>query len=179
MVEIIFESHGTTTDNEAHRASGWFDAELSDLGAAQGKELGERYQNEKFDAVFCADQKRASDTAGLAFEGREFPIVIDSRLRECNYGDLNHHLSSEVDIEKPKRIDVPFPGGESYNQTNERMKSFLGDLLKDYDGKRVMIIGSRATQYGLECWILGKSIDSVISAPWKWQPGWTYTLKEI
>lgn len=179
MVEIIFESHGTTTDNEEHRASGWFDAELTELGVMQGKELGDRYKNEKLDAVFCADQKRASDTARLAFGSREFPIIIDPRLRECNYGDLNHHPSSEVDPEKPKHIKVPFPNGESYSQTNERMKAFLCDLLKNYEDKRVMVIGSRATQYGLECWILGKPIEEVIPAPWKWQPGWIYQLREV
>ena len=37
------------------------------------------------------------------------------------------------------------------------MKSFLEELLKNYDGKKVMIIGHRATQYGLEHWIKGLS----------------------
>lgn len=32
MIEIIFESHGTAYDNEAHKASGRFDVELSPLG---------------------------------------------------------------------------------------------------------------------------------------------------
>ena len=71
---------------------------------------------------------------------------------------------------------MPFPGGESYQQAADRMKSFLDDLARDYDGKKVMIIGHRATQYGLEHWILGKSLEEIIPAPWKWQPGWTYEL---
>ncbi|MFA7170132.1 MAG: histidine phosphatase family protein [Candidatus Paceibacterota bacterium] len=52
MVTIIFESHGTTSDNEAKISSGWFDVDLSDLGRKQAEELGERYNNDKFDSIF-------------------------------------------------------------------------------------------------------------------------------
>ena len=51
MVRIIFESHGTTFDNEAHRASGWFDVDLSPLGEQQACELGACYRGQHLDAV--------------------------------------------------------------------------------------------------------------------------------
>ncbi len=176
MITIIFEAHGTTFDNEAHLSSGWNDVELSPLGVQQSKEMGERYKEDHFDAIFCSDLKRAVNSAKLAFDGK-FPIVADQRLRECDYGDMTQHPSAEVDAEKPKRIQEPFPNGESYEQTTARMKSFLDELKQKYDGKRVMIIGHRATQYGLEHLILGKPLEEVIPAPWKWQPGWKYELK--
>jgi broad specificity phosphatase PhoE len=179
MIEIIFEAHGTTLDNEAHLASGWNDVELSDLGKQQSREMGERYKNEDFDAIFVSDFKRAVDSAKIAFEGRTFSIVQDDRLRECNYGDLTQHPSLEVDPEKPNRINTPFPNGESYTQTTERMRSFLQFLSENYAGKRIMIIGHRATQYGLENLILGKPLQQVIPEPWSWQPGWVYQLTEI
>lgn len=176
MTTIIFEAHGTTFDNEAHRASGWNDVALSTLGEQQSREMGERYKDNHFNAIFCSDLKRAVDSAKIAFEGK-FPIISDRRLRECDYGDMAQSPSEQVDAEKPKRIDTPFPNGESYEQTLARMKSFLDDLKTHYDGKRVMIIGHRATQYGLEHWILGKPLMEIIPAPWKWQPGWTYQLR--
>ena len=177
MVTIIFESHGTSFDNEAHLASGWDDVELSPVGKQQSKELGARYHNEHFDAIFCSDLKRSVETATIAFVGRDLDIRIDPRLRECNYGDLTKAASDVVDLEKPKRIHEPFPNGESYEHTCTRMKSFLDEVLRDFDGKRIMIIGHRATQFGLEWWIKGLSIETVIETPWKWQPGWTYHLK--
>lgn len=178
MVTIIFESHGTTTDNEKHLASGWADVELSELGILQSKEMGQRYVNDHFDAIFCSDLQRSYKSAEIAFTNW-FPIIRDVRLKECNYGDLTQHSSKEVDPEKPKRIKTPFPNGESYEQTTARMRSFLQDLLKNYNGKRVMIIGHRATQYGLECLINMTSLEQVIPAPWKWQPGWEYKLDNI
>ena len=176
MVTIIFEAHSTTKDNEAHLSSGWNDVELSELGLKQSKELGERYAKENFDAVFCSDLQRSYKTAEIAF-GDRFEIIKDRRLRECNYGDLTRHPSGEVDIEKPNHIKSSFPNGESYEQTSVRMKDFLDDLAKNYNGKKVMIVGHRATQYGLEYWIFGKELSEIIATPWKWQPGWTYELK--
>lgn len=175
MVNIIFEAHGTTLDNEAHLSSGHFDVELSELGKQQSKELGERYEDQKFDAIFCSDLQRSYKTAKLAF-GNKYPIVQDPRLRECDYGDLTRHNSEEVDKEKINRIHEPFPNGESYEQTNKRMSDFLEDLKKNYDGKKVMIIGHRATQYGIETKINNKTLEDLVSNPFKWQPGWSYEL---
>ena len=164
-VEIIFEAHGTTHDNEAHLSSGHNDVELSPLGVQQSKEMGERYRDDHFDAIFCSDLQRAYKSAEIAF-GDKFSIIKDARLRECDYGDLTRRPSDEVTPKKSKRIHEPFPNGESYEQTSERMKSFLQDLLRDYNEKRVMIIGHRATQYGLEHWIKGFPLEEIISAPW-------------
>ena len=179
MVEIIFEPHSTTFDNENHVLSGWNDVGLSDLGKSQSVELGERHKNENFEVIFCSDLQRSYIAAEIAFADRKVNIIKDSRLRECNYGDLTGQLSLEAEPKKVNHISVPFPNGESYEQTTERVGNFLRDLLKNYDGKKVIIIGHRATQYGLEYWIKGVPIEKIVSAPWKWQPGWTYILDEI
>lgn len=179
MIKIIFESHGTTFDNENYLSSGWFDVELSPLGIKQAKELGERYSDENFDAIYCSDLQRSYKTAETAFNGRNFIIIKDKRLRECDYGDLTKHPNEEVELEKENRIAVSFPNGESYERTLKRIKSFLEDLLKKYDGKKIMIIGHRATQYGLEYWIKGVSIQKAVTDPWSWQAGWEYNFNKI
>ncbi len=179
MITIIFESHGTTYDSEKSVSSGHADAKLSSLGKKQAKELGKRYEDKNLDAVFCSDLSRSYKTGKIAFRERNVPIVKDKRLRECDYGDLTQHSSKEVEPFKIKHIKTPFPNGESYEQAAERMRSFLQDLLKDYDGKTVMIIGHRATQYGLEHWIKGLPLKDIIVIPFKWQPGWTYCLEKL
>ena len=113
MISIIFEAHATTLDNEAHLASGHGDPGLSPLGEKQARELGERYDNQDFDVIFCSDLQRSYKTAEIAF-GKKFPIIKDKRLRECDYGDLTSHLSDEVEPLKVEHISVPFPTGESY-----------------------------------------------------------------
>ncbi len=52
MIEIIFESHATTYDNEQRIASGHYDVDLSEAGVDQARELGIRRAGEQFDAIF-------------------------------------------------------------------------------------------------------------------------------
>lgn len=179
MVTIVFESHGTTFDNEKDLSSGHFDAQLSQLGERQARELGERYAAEHFGAIFCSDRERAWRTGEIAFAGRNIPIIKDARLRECDYGDLTRHPGKEIERVKGEYVTTPYPNGESYEQRAAFMKSFLEELLQRYNGKRVMIIGHRATQYGLEHWIKGVPLYDAVVAHWKWQPGWTYILKTL
>jgi len=176
MIKIIFEAHGTTFDNEAHLASGHNDVALSPLGEKQSREMGERYRNDNFDAIFCSDLQRTYKSAEIAF-GNRWPIIKDARLRECDYGDFTQKSSEEVDKQKPRRINEPFPNGESYTQTTIRIKNFLEDLIKKYDGKRIMIIGHRATQFGLENIINHIPLEQITATHFKWQPGWAYEFR--
>lgn len=176
MITIVFESHSTSVDNEQDIASGLNDMPLSNLGLKQAKDLGERYQDQVFDAVFCSNQQRSYRTAEIAFGNRDFPIIRDPRLRECDYAHLNGAPKAQVDAVKGQHIHEPFPGGESYEQTTEKMQSFLNELAQNYNGKKVMIIGSRATQYGLEHLINQVPLAEAVTAPWGWQPGWIYYL---
>lgn len=178
MIKIIFESHCTTFENEAGRVSGHIDAELSPLGRKQAKELGKRYENDHFDAIFCSDLQRSYLSAGIAF-GDKWPIIKDKRLRECDFGDMTLHPEEEVDKEKIQHITLPFSKGESYEQVADRMRSFLEFLLTNYEGKKIMIIGHRATHYGLEHWVRKLPLKEIVSFPWNWQPGWVYEFNTI
>lgn len=178
MVTITFESHATTIDNEAGRASGWNDVALSKAGEQQACELGKRRAGQHFDAIFCSDLQRAYKTAELAF-GNIFPIIRDKRMRECDYGSMTLAPRGSMEAFREQAITKPFPGGESYQDSSRRMRAFLQDLLQKYDGKTVMVIGHRATQYGLEEHALGKPLREVVLAPWAWQPGWAYQLTQL
>lgn len=177
MIEIVFEPHATTKDNEAKRASGWNDVQLSELGIQQAKGLGERRQLEDFDAVFCSDLQRAYKTATIAFGENTSKIFMDWRLRECDYGDFTGKPNEIIEAERPKRVTMPFPHGESYQQTADRMRSFLGDLSKKRGGQRVLLIGHRATHYALDHWINEIPLEEAVVQKFTWQPGWEYQLK--
>ena len=175
-VSIIFATHATSLDNERGIASGWADVDLSALGIAQAHELGTRYAQDRFDAVFCSDQRRAYRTAAIAFGDRDIPIIADWRLRECDYGTVTRQPMAEVERAKASYVTIPFPEGESYEQAAARVGEFLQELRTRYPGGRVLIIGSRATHYALEHWINSVPLRQAVTAPLRWQPGWKYEL---
>ncbi len=163
MVTIIFESHGTTFDNENGVSSGWFDARLSPQGAEEAKALGRKYADDQFDAVFCSDLKRAHQTATIAFDFDPKLIFSDWRLRECNYGQYTQVARQEVGDQKLLHIQEPFIDGESYSQVADRVASFLNDLKAGWSGKRVMIIGHGGTWACLELLLNNKPLEQSLS----------------
>jgi broad specificity phosphatase PhoE len=179
-VQITYFVHGTTTDNERHVSSGWRDVELSDLGLEQSHKLRDLTPTANFDAVFCSDLRRATDTAKIAF-GDRFPVIPDARLRECNYGRLNGASSDIVEpMQEDECIYNKFPEGESYEDVKARVADFLEFLKKNHHGNRVAIVAHKAPQLALDVLIKDKTWKQALAEDWRkthaWQPGWDYTL---
>lgn len=178
MLTLFYSPHMTSVDNEAGRASGHADVPLSALGRKRAQELGQHYATKTMNAVFCSDLQRASTTAEIAFSARALPLVPDARLREYDYGDLTQYPTAQVEEEFSRCITEPFPHGESLLMVVERVGSFLRDVLQEYDGKTIAVIGHRATRYGLEYWCGDTSLEEIVRTPWPWLeiPIWRYEL---
>ena len=178
-IKITYFVHGTTKDNEKGISSGWVDVELSDLGIKQSIELKEKIDINKFDVVFCSDLIRAVNSAKLTFENF-VPIIIDERLRECNYGIHNADKSYIVEPLQEKCFYKRFPNGESYEDVKLRINDFLEDLKKNYDGKNVAIVAHKAPQLALDVILKNKTWEEAFKEDWRktksWQPGWEYII---
>lgn len=178
--KIIYFVHGTTLDNELKLCSGWNDVKLSDLGIKQASNLGKvsRERNDNFDIIFTSDLLRAIDSSNIAFPNVN--KIIDDRLRECNYGELDGKKKSLVIYEE--HIDISFPNGESLIDVENRVRDFLEYVKKEYFGKTIGIVAHRAPQLALEVIINGKSWKEAIEFDWRktgdWQPGWEYIIKD-
>jgi broad specificity phosphatase PhoE len=175
-VRLIYETHSTSTDNEAGRASGHNDPDLSPLGEQQASELGERRARDRISAVYCSDLLRARRTAEIAFGGTEVPIIQDPRLRECDYGQMNGAPADEVHSVRGDHVTEPFPAGESCADVVTRVASFLDDLRRDHPKDTVLIIAHRAPHHALEHLLNGHDLTALATGAWSWQPGWEYDL---
>lgn len=179
MIKITYFVHGTTTDNQADISSGWKDVELSELGIKQSEELPDQ-NSTKFNAVFCSDLQRARISAEISFKDKH-PIIIDERLRECNYGDYNGKPSEIVEPIQKVSINKPFPNGESYEDVKKRIQDFLNDIKEEYDGKQIAVVAHKAPQLSLDVILKGMTWEDAFANDWrkvgKWQPGWKYKLK--
>ncbi len=175
-IDIIYETHSTSVDNESGIATGWLPGELSETGRSQARELGLRRAHDEIATVFVSDLARAVETASIAFADTNMPIVQDARLRECNYGDLNGAPVDVVAAERARRIDTPFPGGQSYRDVVDQTAAFLHDVGRDWEGKQVLIVAHSANRWALDCLLNGRNLKGLVDAPFEWQEGWRYVL---
>src|SRR4051812_19249490 len=104
-VEIIYETHSITTDNEVGTATGWLPGRLSEDGRRLAHELGERHRDDNLAAIIVSDLARAVETAEIAFAGSDIPMHQDARLRECNYGTLNGMPVARLAAARSHHID--------------------------------------------------------------------------
>lgn len=176
-IELVYETHSITTDNEAGVATGWLPGLLSAAGRESAAELGARRRRDGIDVVYVSDLERALETARIAFADEPLSMVIDARLRECNYGRLNGMPRAQLELERERHIAEPWPGGESYLDVVARTAALLEDVAGRWDGSRVLLIAHSANQWAIEHLLLGEDLRTLVAAGMTWQPGWTYRLQ--
>jgi 2,3-bisphosphoglycerate-dependent phosphoglycerate mutase len=174
-IRIVFETHSTTEDDENGVATGWLPGRLSKVGREQAAELGRRRADDGIAAVFSSDLARATQTAAIAFAGTGIPVLLDWRLRECDYGELNGSSARDLEWHRPEHVDQPYPGGESWQQAAARVRSFVTDLPRRWSYQRVLVIGHVATRWGLDHVLTGERLEDLVRRDFAWQEGWEYT----
>jgi broad specificity phosphatase PhoE len=174
-VDVVFETHSLSEDNEAGRATGWLDGRLSARGRDLARELGERHRAVPPDAVLTSDLGRALETVGIAFDSTGVPVLHDWRLRECDYGELNGG-PAEVVRAGARHVDDPYPGGESWRAALTRVDGCLDDVAARWDGARLVIVGHVATKWALDRRVHGTPLEELVATPFEWREGWRYVL---
>ncbi len=177
-VQIIFETHALSEDNERGLATGWLPGRLSERGRTLARELGERRVTAGVAVVFTSDLRRALETVELAFAGSGPPVLVDWRLRECDYGSLNGAPARQVHRERQRHLTIPYPGGESWDEAIRRVGRFLGDMPLRWSGQRVLVIGHVATRWAFDHLINGVPLEDLIEDDFVWRAGWEYALDE-
>ena len=175
-LSVVFETHSTTVDNERGVATGWLPGELSERGRSHAAALGRRRSDDDLAAVFCSDLARAEQTARIAFAGSSVPVLLDWRLRECDFGRRSGMPAAELHAGRRAHLDVPYPGGESWRQAVTRVGWFLEDVRRRWDGQRVLVIGHVATRWGLDHLLNGTPLEELADENFAWQEGWEYRL---
>lgn len=178
-MKITYFVHSITEDNEKGLATGWMQGKLSEEGTKRAIGLKQDLSNRDFDAVFCSDLERAIQSTELFFD-KKFPVFIDWRLRECNYGDHDGKPAAEFKKNREQEyITKPYPSGESYRDVENRIKRFLDDVCRlNYD--HVAIVAHQAPQLALDVLLKKQSWEEAIENDWRktksWQPGWEYSI---
>lgn len=148
-MDIIFARHCQTAWNAEGRIQGHADIPLNDLGRRQAKELSQRLAAVKISKVYSSDLSRAIETAQHVQNSPLGFVILDRRLRECHFGELNGMTKDEANARygpsfwhelKTKRgftddYDFADLGGENRGQVLGRQIAFLDELVKEFNDR--------------------------------------------
>jgi alpha-ribazole phosphatase len=149
LARLLLVRHGLTEFNEDRRFMGYSDIELSAAGRQQAERLRDYLTDEKIDAVYSSDLKRAVEMAEIICEGRGLEIIACPELRECNYGTCEGLTFSEINDSYPHvaekcinfTLDLEFPEGEHFTDFFERTSCFI-DRLKEHGPSDTVLVSS-------------------------------------
>jgi broad specificity phosphatase PhoE len=138
---IYIFRHGETDWNKDRRLQGHTDIPLNAKGRSQALVLKEFFSAHPIDAMLTSDLKRARETAELAINSLNVPLIVEPRLRETNLGDAEGLTQTEVAAQFGKEIwegwcslspdfhHFRFPNGETKSELLRRVTSALEEFL--------------------------------------------------
>jgi broad specificity phosphatase PhoE len=101
-------------------------------------------------------------------------VLLDWRVRECDYGRMNGKPAAEVHA-TVDGVDQRFPGGESWREAVDRCDAALADLDRRWPPAehRVLVIGHMATYWAVRRRYDGMPLEE-LGRDFTWQEGWTF-----
>lgn len=119
---------------------------LTPLGRDQARALGERLRGERVAGVVCSELARAVQTAELAASVLGLPVTVREGLQEFPAGD---YLGREYDhtfFDGMVRswlagdLVAGVPGGETGQETADRVLAVLDRVADEYRGETVLVV---------------------------------------
>lgn len=144
MTRLLLIRHAEPEDDVRGRCYGRLDIGLSPTGLAGAKRLAESLRDVELERVYASPRRRAVQTAA-ALGGTP---VVDDRLRELDFGELEGRTYDEIEREQPtlfrRWMEAPtlvrFPGGESYAELRKRVAAAVDDVVAAHSGRTVALV---------------------------------------
>ncbi|MDE5764279.1 MAG: histidine phosphatase family protein [Ruminococcus sp.] len=142
-MNIYSTRHGQTDYNKAETVLGTTDIPLNSTGIRQAERLAEEVECiGNIDIIIASPMLRAQTTAKAVAEKCGIKIITENRLREWNYGMYEGKSRfTEGFAESKHEFGVRMGrSGESLLQLAHRVYSALDDIIKDYNGRNILIV---------------------------------------
>ena len=140
-MRLILIRHGETIENIQGICQGQMDGTLSSEGLQQVQKLAERLKNEKIDAIYTSDLKRAVDTTSEIIKHHsQTPLNTDKRLRERYFGSYQ----GKIFPENRKELTIPIDA-ENDKKLFERVVDFYKEVSLKHREQAVLIVSHGVT----------------------------------
>lgn len=159
-VDVVLVRHGATDWNLQRRCQGSTDRELSEAGIRQAEQLAAVLRDEKFDAVYSSNLRRARQTAELIGRPHALAVQVEEDLRELDHGELEGLTFHEIQSRygefltrwRTEPAEIRVPGGERLADVAERAWNGLHGILQRHPAaKRILAVSHNFPILGIIC----------------------------
>ena len=188
-LKIYLFRHGETHYNKNHIFTGWKDSRLTKEGIINAKTVAKKLRNKRFQVAFQTHLSRSKETLKyvLKYHPECTRIITDDRMLERSYGDLQGmkhstfiklHGKTLFDIYH-RSYDVPPPNGESMKMVEQRVLSFINDLIPFMKKRRINVAISAHgnSMRPFRRYFEGLSIKEMMKLENPWDDYFEYTIE--
>ena len=151
---LVLVRHGQSEWNAKNLFTGWKDPDITSVGTKEAINAGSliKQRDLQFSMMFTSALKRAQITGQIILdilEQTDIKVVKNQALNERNYGDLSGLNKNDARKEWGEEqvhiwrrsYDVPPPGGESLEDTSERVLPYFNSsiLPKIIQGENILV----------------------------------------
>ncbi len=129
-MKLYILRHGQTDYNLQGRFQGQIDIPLNENGKNQAIEALKIFKDVDIDVIFSSPLSRAKDTVKKISEYKNIDIIIDNRIIERSFGNLEGKYS----VDNLEKYNI-----ENMMHLKQRVFSFLNDIIKEYNDKNVLV----------------------------------------
>lgn len=153
MTKVILVRHGQTEWNILGKYQGHSDIDLSALGLEQANLLTQRFANQKIDAIYASDLKRAIKTAEGIANTHQLSLHIIPELREISFGDwegldyntINSKWPGEMECFFNNADSVVIPNGETFCEVEQRSCNVVQKIIEHHPDQTIVIVSHGGT----------------------------------
>ena len=173
MVTVYIVRHCEALGNLARVFQGQTDYDITEKGAKQLECLAKRFENIHIDKVYASPLTRTQKTAKSVADPKGLPIVLDERLREIHFGDFENAPYDDFKNLYPeygeKWLNTPWefetPNGEKMTEIYERIWEAFKDIIKENEGKAVLLASHGCAIRNLLCHAVFNDIKRLTDLP--------------
>ena len=166
--------HGESTCHREKKMSNDFKSDnchLTPMGKKQIRKVALALKKERIDFIISSDFLRTRETAEIVAGVLGCHIIYDKHLRDLDVGIMNKADITLVRsaVWAKDNLDEPLFGEESRLQLWQRIKDFFDRLEKEYQGKRILIVGHSLPLIYLWGILRGEGLKDIIRKKPKFQ----------
>lgn len=171
MVTVYLTRHGQTEWNIEKRLQGHGNSPLTESGLRGAKELSKRLENINIERIYTSPIERAYKTAIILKGNKNIDVVKHEGLKEMNFGDFEGKITEDVMKENPDwninlimqgNLEMRAPNGETLAEVRERVSKAMDEIIKDNEGKTILIVGHGITLKAIMNYFKDKDVNNEV-----------------
>ena len=164
--------HGQTDWNVKEKCQGRTDIELNNTGIKQAQNAKEQLKKYKIGLIICSPLKRTRKTAEIINETINSEIIIDERIIERGYGNLEGKTDEEWKEIIGDNVSIVNYYNLNWNKQNiepiqdicKRVWEVLDEIKEKYNDKNVLLVTHGGTCRAINAYFNGIGEDGHVQS---------------